>query len=358
MKLFNGVQYSEQRPGGKSSNSRPFVRTSFKTYTKVFDLSEFNLSKTNTKLFSTNRTMLATWQLQIGIDSIDADIAIRKQAISNYMTNYLPMLEQDTTVYRSKQAEDEVDPTKYNTRPVDILEEETVSKRDSARRELNASVGRGTTIEAIDNRSKNTIKPVPKEQRMIMLQDRRVEARAKALANPLVTGAENWDGIVGLMDSVETTIRGRVLNRTRSSVRSVSSQAKAAERILPGIRESRVKHIYDLHMKYSMALVCIIFIFIGAPMGAIVRKGGFGYPILVSIIFFVIFIILTIFCRKLAESFVVDAAFAGWLPCVILFPVSLYITARAMKDAKLVNLESVTSAFSTVIKKLRGTKSE
>ena len=111
-------------------------------------------------------------------------------------------------------------------------------------------------------------------------------------------------------------------------------------------------------MKYSMALVCIIFIFIGAPMGAIVRKGGFGYPILVSIIFFVIFIILTIFCRKLAESFVVDAAFAGWLPCVILFPVSLYITARAMKDAKLVNLESVTSAFSTVIKKLRGTKSE
>ncbi|MFT4686438.1 MAG: lipopolysaccharide export system permease protein [Neolewinella sp.] len=358
MKLFNGVQYSEQRPGGKSSNSRPFVRTSFKTYTKVFDLSEFNLSKTNTKLFSTNRTMLATWQLQIGIDSIDADIAIRKQAISNYMTNYLPMLEQDTTVYRSKQAEDEVDPTKYNTRPVDILEEETVSKRDSARRGLNASVGRGTTIEAIDNRSKNTIKPVPKEQRMIMLQDRRVEARAKALANPLVTGAENWDGIVGLMDSVETTIRGRVLNRTRSSVRSVSSQAKAAERILPGIRESRVKHIYDLHMKYSMALVCIIFIFIGAPMGAIVRKGGFGYPILVSIIFFVIFIILTIFCRKLAESFVVDAAFAGWLPCVILFPVSLYITARAMKDAKLVNLESVTSAFSTVIKKLRGTKSE
>lgn len=353
MKLFDGVQYSEQRSGGKSSNSRPFVRTSFKTYTKVFDLSEFNLSKTNTKLFSTNRSMLATWQLQIGVDSIDADIAIRKQATSNHIINYLPILEKDTTVYRSKQPEDKVAPSKYNTRPVEE-EDGTASNRDSSRRALNATVSRGTTIIAIDNRSKKVKPQLPEEEKMIMLEDRRTEALAKALANPLVTGVANWDGIIGLMDSVESSIQGRVLSRTRSAVRSISGQAKAAERILPGIRESRVKHIYDLHMKYSMALVCIIFIFIGAPMGAIVRKGGFGYPILVSIIFFVIFIILTIFCRKLAESFVVDAAFAGWLPCVILFPVSLYITSRAMKDAKLVNIDSIFNALRAVWQKLRG----
>ena len=100
-----------------------------------------------------------------------------------------------------------------------------------------------------------------------------------------------------------------------------------------------------MHMKYSMAVVCIIFIFIGAPMGAIVRKGGFGYPILVSIIFFVIFIILTIFCRKLAESFVVNGTFAGWLPCLILFPISLWITLRAMNDAKLVSTERIGAVY-------------
>jgi len=315
MKLRDGVQYSEQRPGGKSGSSRPFVRTSFKTYTKVFDLSEFNLSKTNTKLFSTNRSMLATWQLQLGVDSIDADIAIRKHEIN---------------------------------------QDGSSSKRDSARRALNASVERGTTIKAIDNRSTKVKPATSKEQRTIMLRNKTAEALAKARANPLVVGVENWDGVQGLLDSVGTTIQSRILNRTRSAVRSISGQAKAAERILPGIRESKVKHIYDLHMKYSMALVCIIFIFIGAPMGAIVRKGGFGYPILVSIIFFVIFIILTIFCRKLAESFVVDAAFAGWLPCVILFPVSLYITSRARKDAKLVNLDSLSIWLRIVLRLLRG----
>ncbi len=354
MKLRDGVQYSEQRPGGKSGSSRPFVRTSFKTYTKVFDLSEFNLSKTNTKLFSTNRSMLATWQLQLGVDSIDADIAIRKQAISNHMINYLPLLDKDTTTYRAKPIEVEREDNDFGSRPVEINQDGSSSKRDSARRALNASVERGTTIKAIDNRSTKVKPATSKEQRTIMLRNKTAEALAKARANPLVVGVENWDGVQGLLDSVGTTIQSRILNRTRSAVRSISGQAKAAERILPGIRESKVKHIYDLHMKYSMALVCIIFIFIGAPMGAIVRKGGFGYPILVSIIFFVIFIILTIFCRKLAESFVVDAAFAGWLPCVILFPVSLYITSRARKDAKLVNLDSLSIWLRIVLRLLRG----
>ena len=352
MKLRDGVQYSEQRPGGKSGSSRPFVRTSFKTYTKVFDLSEFNLSKTNTKLFSTNRSMLATWQLQLGVDSIDADIAIRKQDAGNHMVNYLPILARDTTVYRNSRLKQKAEENDYGSRPD---EGESSSKRDSTRQVLSASGGKTTTtIERIDNRSK-VIKPkIPEDQKLIMLQDRRTEAMAKALAHPLVTGAANWNGVRGLMDSVGTSIQGRIFNKARSAVRSVGGQAKAAERILPGIRESRVKHIYDLHMKYSMALVCIIFIFIGAPMGAIVRKGGFGYPILVSIIFFVIFIILTIFCRKLAESFVVDAAFAGWLPCVILFPVSLYITIRAMKDAKLVNLDGLAVGLRVALRLLRG----
>ncbi len=110
---------------------------------------------------------------------------------------------------------------------------------------------------------------------------------------------------------------------------------------MPGVEENRVKHVYDMHMKYSMAVICIIFVFIGAPMGAIVRKGGFGYPILISIIFFVLFVILTIFCRKLAESFVVNGVVAGWLPCIILFPMGWYLTVRAMNDSKLISTDSL-----------------
>ena len=356
MKLRDGVQYSEQRPGGKSGSSRPFVRTNFKTYTKVFDLSEFNLSKTNTKLFSTNRSMLATWQLQVAVDSIDADISIRKQSVSNHLTNYLGILVQDTVQYRKKRTEEKIEPEDLSPPLEEAYNPGPVSKRDSTARALNASAGRGTTIKPIDNRPKGKKPAVSKEQKTLMLRNKTAQALAKARAHPLVTGAENWEGVPGLMDSLSSSTKDKVLNKSRSAVRTISGQAQAAGRILPGIQESRVKHIYDLHMKYSMALVCIIFIFIGAPMGAIVRKGGFGYPILVSIIFFVIFIILTIFCRKLAESFVVDAAFAGWLPCVILFPVSLYITSRAMKDAKLINLDGIKEGLRAALRFLRKAK--
>ncbi|MFK8163827.1 MAG: LptF/LptG family permease [Lewinella sp.] len=362
MKLYDGVQYSEQRASGNSSNSRPFVRTSFKSYTKVFDLSEFNLQKTNTKLFSTNRSMLATWQLQIGVDSIDTDISIRKQSISNHLVNYLPLLKKDTFKYREDPV---VDKDNYDGRPEEIKDSTNVEyvvppkvKKDpsAAYRPKGAVPSRPATslnkaLKAISDKEKDKA-----DAKLVQLTQngRRRQVHLTALANPLVTGISRWDGINGLLDSVNTNIESRVLNRARSAIRSVTSQAQAAQRILPGIKESRVKHIYDLHMKYSMALVCIIFIFIGAPMGAIVRKGGFGYPILVSIIFFVIFIILTIFCRKLAESFVVDAAFAGWLPCIILFPVSLYITSRAMKDAKLVNVDGIAVWFRGLFKALKG----
>lgn len=86
-------------------------------------------------------------------------------------------------------------------------------------------------------------------------------------------------------------------------------------------------------------------------MGAIVRKGGFGYPILVSIIFFMLFVILTIFCRKIAETFVVSAALAAWIPCLVLFPIGVSLTYKAMNDSKLVNLDKYTAFFSKLFKK-------
>jgi len=360
MKLYDGVQYAEQRPGGGNGNSRPYLRTSFNTYTKVFDLSEFKLGSTNPDLFRTNRSMLATWQLQIAVDSIDKDIAYRKQNISNQLLNYMPLLREDTIVYKPKVRSDEAKlQENYNGRPkmdstklaAGIAEGRldsmgnAVLMNDRSGRGLNAS---GRVTRTGDGPRPDVTRGLVTREGGTSSKDRQKKRNRilnGAKQHKLVKALDDWRGIDTIMAGMEGSVYTRVMNRTRSATRAVTGQAQAASRILPGIRESRVKHIYDMHMKYSMALVCIIFIFIGAPMGAIVRKGGFGYPILVSIIFFVIFIILTIFCRKLAESFVVDAAFAGWLPCVVLFPVSLYITSRAMKDAKLVSTDSFNKYF-------------
>ena len=322
MRLYDGHQYVEQRPGGTSGSSTPFMRTNFASYTKIFDLSEFELERHASSLFSTNRSMLSTWQLQQGVDSIGDDIAIRKQGLSNHLVSYLPELPRDTVVIRAPVP---VDPGKM-AQPRYLEQEGDSTATMDVLTETLDSMATDTLIIPVDQTTKRRINET---------------VVAKAMAHPLVEQTNEWSGLRGIVDSLPEEERNRVYNRARSSLRSVAGQAESAIRLLPGIEESRVKHVYDMHMKYSMAVVCIIFVFIGAPMGAIVRKGGFGYPILVSIIFFVIFIILTIFCRKLAESFVVNGEFAGWLPCIILFPVSLWITLSAMNDTKLVSTEKL-----------------
>ena len=350
MQLNDGVQYSERRPSGGNRKALPFVRTHFEEYTKVFDLSEFDIGQTSTKLFETNRSMLATWQLRLGVDSINQDIAIRKQTVSNQAANYLPLLTSDTIVHRegsSPEIGTGGSEATYRDRPKEELTDAPDSNYTFTSAAEDTVTAEPITSE-ITTSNGETVRIATKSSTA------NKEARALAVArnSPIVKSAADWPGIDGLLAVGQMDGRSRVYTRARSGVRTIVSQASSAQRILPGVYESRVKYLYDWHMKYSMSLVCIIFIFIGAPMGAIVRKGGFGYPILVSIIFFVIFIILTIFCRKLAESFVVGGAFAGWLPCVILFPVSLYITSRAMKDAKLVNIDGFWAAVRKIFSKL------
>ena len=80
-------------------------------------------------------------------------------------------------------------------------------------------------------------------------------------------------------------------------------------------------------------------------MGAIIRKGGFGYPILVAIFFFVLFIIMGIFFKKVAESNTLPAQLSAWMPCIILFPLGLLLTQRAMNDSKLINWELLYQQF-------------
>ncbi|NJC24947.1 LptF/LptG family permease [Neolewinella antarctica] len=339
MELNDGVQYSDRKTAGSGKNSLPYVRTYFDTYEKIFDLKQFNLGQTDVSLFETNRSMLSSWQLQIGIDSISDVIGTRKQTISNHAKTYLPLLRKDTTKFGLSTT------TRFSG-----LDSGSRASRPNAEDDELSGIDSLDVEELITDAKTSPLRPTKQSSEATQLAETRDAAThqgalEKARKHRLVTAAADWPGMDGMLLVAAKDGRKRTYNRARSGVRSVVSQAASTARILPGIHENRIKYVYDKHMKFSMAVVCIIFIFIGAPMGAIVRKGGFGYPILVSIIFFVIFIILTILCRKLAESFVVNGVLAGWLPCIILFPVSLYITDRAMKDAKLIDFDNISDLF-------------
>jgi lipopolysaccharide export system permease protein len=95
----------------------------------------------------------------------------------------------------------------------------------------------------------------------------------------------------------------------------------------------------EWHKKWALPVAVIIFFLIGAPLGAIIRKGGLGMPIVISVGFFVLYYIISITGEKLAKEGTWSAVAGVWLPTLVLFPIAIYLTYKATNDSNLLNVE-------------------
>ncbi len=95
----------------------------------------------------------------------------------------------------------------------------------------------------------------------------------------------------------------------------------------------------EWHRKFAFSMACLVLFFIGAPLGSIIRKGGLGMPLVVAIIFFIIFHLLNIFGEKFAKEAITPVFFGMWLSIFVLVPVGIFLTYKAMHDSQLFNKE-------------------
>lgn len=325
MNLKQGYQYIEVHPSSptRQSGKYPFVRTSFDKWTKVFDMSEFGLSRTNEELFKSNRTMMSIPELRDAIDSINIRIEDRALSLSTQLGSYFTFLPHDsvyTVDLRDATAQDTLTPEPVLVDEIDssLLQTDSIPA-DTVRITKHVNQAPQRPINRPRPRS-YPVGPLPVEQEI----------------DKELTEYEDFGATFRKED------QQKLYDRARTFVMSIQNQAESAVRSMITMRETKVKYSYEMWTKYSIAFVCIIFVFVGAPMGAIVRKGGFGYPILISIIFFMIFVILTIFCRKIAEAFVLPPVAAAWVPAIVMFPIGLILTFKAMNDSSLQISETIT----------------
>lgn len=104
-------------------------------------------------------------------------------------------------------------------------------------------------------------------------------------------------------------------------------------------------HNVELQKKFTLSFACLVFFFIGAPLGAIIRKGGLGMPVVISVILFIIYYIIDNVGFKMARDGVWPVWQGVWLSSFILFPLGAFITYKAINDSALFNADAYRNFY-------------
>jgi lipopolysaccharide export system permease protein len=114
-------------------------------------------------------------------------------------------------------------------------------------------------------------------------------------------------------------------------------------------------HILSLHNKYALAFSCIILFFVGAPLGAIIRKGGLGLPMVIAIVLFLVYYFIGVFAGNYAKEGNIHPMLGAWVSTLIMLPLGFYLTKRATEDKGMTNFGAVTDFFKNLFRKKKET---
>ena len=279
MQLQDGEQYREIKPkktkDNKHVNSRPFMRTKFKSWKKVFDMSQFEMDAQSINLSRKKFDLLNAFQLNAAIDTIAKE---RVDLVGNYFEDYHGMIS------------------------LASIEEHGLNAKDE---ESNKEISK---VEAVKAKPKGN-----KASRSFIRKD-------------------SFDVQAGLYESFDSVTQSKIYLALATKLSSDSDKMKVLLDKEQSLYKNWSYHQLRMHQQFSWAMICIIFLFIGGPFGSIVRKGGYGYPLLIAIIFFVLFIIFNIAGEKLNKSMSIHPILAAWLPCLVLTPFAIWFTWKAIND--------------------------
>jgi len=154
---------------------------------------------------------------------------------------------------------------------------------------------------------------------------------------------EKRDKLDSIFNSREANVRASSI--ALNSARTLKNQFNIQKTKIDNLEREFRRFEIAWYQKYTQAFACIVMFMIGAPLGAIIKKGGLGMPVLFSIIFFIIFYMLTITGEKWAKEGVTDPVFGTWFANLCLLPVGMFFLRQARKDARLFDADLYQSMF-------------
>ena len=160
----------------------------------------------------------------------------------------------------------------------------------------------------------------------------------------------NMDSLYESLDiQGKKNIITQALNLARATEGHIAAQK---DNFLNKIRKIR-RHEIEWHRKFTLSFACLVFFFIGAPLGAIIRRGGLGMPVVVSIIFFVIYYVISISGEKFARESVTPAFEGMWISSFVLLPLGVFLTYKATSDSTFLNVDTYLAYLKKLTRFLR-----
>jgi lipopolysaccharide export system permease protein len=175
------------------------------------------------------------------------------------------------------------------------------------------------------------------------------------LDDTISTGALKLD--VPVVDSILKGYHGDksvVIATALNNVRAIKSTQDYVLNEMKTYKDQLIRYEMEWHKKFTLSVACLVMFFIGAPFGTIIRKGGFGMPVVISVLLYIVFHIVSLIGEKMSKSGTMSPANGMWFSIFVLVPIAFFLTYQAANDSGLFD----KSAWLKLAKKIIPNKSK
>lgn len=338
LSMNQGWSYTEAPPGKKKKNKYPFLREKFSNELIRFDLSIFEMTKSDENLFKSNYQMLNLSQLELSADTLRADLKKEKSYLPGVLFHgaFFDSTKTYSTIYTAKTARSEKSTKVKNSKISDSL------------------------LTAVDTSSEN-YKRIAAKIALKKSADRADGDNSElVLDSNLTQGAIKFKpdlkSELHVLENFNTSQKIRIFEAAMNNLRSNKSTLDYSLQNFNQDQERINRHDIEWHRKFTLSFACMILLLIGAPLGAIVRKGGLGMPVIFSLIFFILYHMISITGEKLAREGVLTPFWGMWLSSAILLPMGLFLSYKATTDSALFDKDSYLRIFRWFINLFKSSK--
>ena len=192
-------------------------------------------------------------------------------------------------------------------------------------------------------------------RRELISQNDNLAVRTEAVLAPKKNQKTTTDTKLNTEDLLQGKTRDeklQILKNAASTAESISFTSSNNHLMIVDRLKNINRHEHTFHEKFVLAFSCLLMFFIGAPLGAIIRKGGLGLPMVFAVIIFITFHFINTFGKKLAQENGISGWSGAWLATFVLLPLAINLTRKATKDRGINSIDNLLFSIKEYFKKL------